>query len=266
MPADPAAVADFTEDAFLAGRLLLRQPRRGHRAGHDAILLAAAVRARVGARVVEFGAGAGAAGLVLAWRVRGIDLTLIDINPVLVDLAQANAAANNIVARAVVLDLGAPPAQFAEAGLPPDCADHVLMNPPFHAAQRHRASPDAARRTAHLDEGEVLDAWVGAARRVLKSGGTLTLIWRADELDRVLAALRRGFGGIEIVPVYPKPEGAAIRILVRAVKGSRAPLHLCAGLVLNDVAGNASDEARSILEGAALGSGADETPRDVPEK
>ena len=69
--------ADFTEDAFLAGRLRLRQPKSGHRAGHDAMLLAAATAARPGQRVVDFGAGIGAAGLALARRVAGIDLALV---------------------------------------------------------------------------------------------------------------------------------------------------------------------------------------------
>jgi len=38
--------AEFTEDAVLGGKLLLKQPRRGHRFGHDALLLAAACPAR----------------------------------------------------------------------------------------------------------------------------------------------------------------------------------------------------------------------------
>ena len=46
---DPAD--EFTEDAFLGGQLCLRQPRSGHRAGHDAMLLAAAAGA-VGAFAV----------------------------------------------------------------------------------------------------------------------------------------------------------------------------------------------------------------------
>ena len=50
---------DLTEDGALGGRLRLRQPRRGHRFGHDAVLLAAATAAQPGERVVEFGAGVG---------------------------------------------------------------------------------------------------------------------------------------------------------------------------------------------------------------
>lgn len=267
MGTDPARSDDLTEDAFLAGKLRLRQFRRGHRAGHDAILLAAAVPAHAGERVVEFGAGAGAAGLALARRVEGIDLTLVEIDPALVDLAQTNAAINGIAARAIMLDIGAHAVAFAEAGLPPDHADHVMMNPPFHAADRHRASPDEAKRTAHLDAGETLDVWIKAARRILKPGGCLTLIWRADELGRVLGALERGLGAVEVIAIYPKPDAPAIRVLVRAIKGSRGPLQILPGLVLNDRRGQPTAEAEHVLQGAAFGSGiCGETARRMPEK
>ncbi|GAA3839152.1 methyltransferase [[Pseudomonas] carboxydohydrogena] len=267
MGTDPAHSDDLTEDAFLAGRLTLRQFRRGHRAGHDAILLAAAVPAHAGERIVEFGSGVGAAGLALARRVEGMDLTLVEIDSTLVDLAQTNAAANDIVARAIVLDIGASAAAFADAGLPPDHADHVMMNPPFHAADRHRASPDEGRRTAHLDMGETLDVWSKAARRILKPGGCLTLIWRADELDRVLGALERGFGAVEVIAVHPKPDAAAIRVLVRAIKGSHAPLRILPGLVLNDRQGRPTPAAEHVLHGNALGSTpCGKTASGLPEK
>src|SRR5438552_10255159 len=87
---------EFTEDAFLGGRLRLRQPRTGHRAGHDAVLLAAATAARVGQRVADFGAGVGAAGLALASRVSGLDLVLVEIDPRLAALARDNAALNDV--------------------------------------------------------------------------------------------------------------------------------------------------------------------------
>jgi len=267
METEPIRPDELTEDAFLAGRLRLRQFRRGHRSGHDAILLAAAVPAHADERVVEFGAGAGAAGLAVARRVEGIGLTLVEIEPALVDLAQTNAVANAIAARTILLDIGGSAAQFAEAGLPPDHADHVMMNPPFHAADRHRASPDAGKRTAHFDAGETLDVWTKAARRTLRPGGCLTLIWRADELDRVLAVLGRGFGAVELVPVYPKPEVAAIRVLVRTIKGSRAPLRILPGLILNDAEGRPTVAAEHVLQGGALGSAScGEPARDMPEK
>ena len=107
--------AEFTEDAFLGGRLRLRQPKSGHRAGHDAMLLAAATPARAGDRVVDFGAGVGAAGLAVARRVTGIALVLVEIDPALAGLARVNADANAIAADVIVLDVTSDARIFAHS-------------------------------------------------------------------------------------------------------------------------------------------------------
>jgi tRNA1(Val) A37 N6-methylase TrmN6 len=81
----------------------------------------------------------------------------------------------------------------------------------------------------------------------------LTLIWRADGAAAVLAALTPGFGAVSMLPVYPKPGAPAIRVLVRAVKASRAPLSLLPGLLLADATGKPTAEAEAILrDGATL--------------
>jgi tRNA1(Val) A37 N6-methylase TrmN6 len=250
-PAAPNPATGVTDDLFLGGQLRLRQPVRGHRAGHDAILLAAATPARPGHRVVEFGAGVGAAGLSVARRVADVDLVLVEIDASLASLARANADVNGIKAQVAVLDVAGSADVFAASGLGPDSADVVLMNPPFHDAGRHRPSPDPARAVAHVAAADTLEKWTHAARRVLKSGGTLTLIWRADGLAEVLTALARGFGSVEIAAVHPAPGATAIRVLVSAVKGGRAPLILHAGLVLLDANGEAGAEAQAILGGKA---------------
>jgi tRNA1(Val) A37 N6-methylase TrmN6 len=246
------SISDFTEDAFLGGQLRLRQPKSGHRAGHDAMLLAAATSARQGDRVVDFGAGVGAAGLAVARRVAEIDLALVEIDAGLADLARGNAVSNAIAAEIIVLDVTSSAEAFAAAGLPPDSADAVLMNPPFNDSVRHRASPDKARELAHVAIAATLESWIHAGRRVLKSGGILTLIWRADGLAEVLAALDRGFGSLAILPVHADAKSPAIRILIRAVKGGKAPLQMHAALMLNDESSLPNKESQEILAGKAI--------------
>jgi tRNA1(Val) A37 N6-methylase TrmN6 len=241
--------ADTTEDAFLGGQLRLRQPKSGHRSGHDAILLAAATSAHAGDRVVEFGAGVGAAGLALARRLAGIELVLVEIDPRLASLARDNAAANAIEADVIVLDVTSAAEVFSSAGLKPDSADAVLMNPPFNDAARHRASPDQDRASAHVADSETLEAWVHASRRLLKSRGALSLIWRADGLADVLAALARGFGSLSILPVHGDAGKPAIRVLVRAVKGGRAPARIWPGLLLKDESGLPNKQVAKMLAG-----------------
>lgn len=246
------AAAAVSEDAFLGGRLLLCQPRSGHRAGHDAMLLAAATAARPGDRVADLGAGVGAAGLALARRVGGIALTLVEIDPGLAELARRNVATNAIPAEIAVLDVTAGAASFAAMGLGPDSVDVVMTNPPFHDAARHRASPDPARAAAHMAGPATLEAFVHAARRILRSGGGLTMIWRADGLAEVLMALSRGFGSPVLQPVYSEPGRPAIRILVRAVKGGRAPLQMLPAVTLNGADGTPAADVSAVLAGQGV--------------
>jgi tRNA1(Val) A37 N6-methylase TrmN6 len=242
------ALADVSEDAILGGRLTLRQPLRGHRFGHDAILLAAAVSARAGEHAIELGAGVGAAGLALAHRVGGLSVTLVEIDRALASLAKSNAERNGMADRVRVLCLDAESTAdaFAAAGLAPGCAVHVLMNPPFNVGQ-HNASPDPARRTAHVGSGETLSKWLAGAAQLLDADGAVTLIWRADALADVQAALARAFGGVSILPVYSKPGAAPIRVLARGIKGSRAPLTMLPGLLLADGGNKPTPQAEAVL-------------------
>lgn len=247
-----AETAALSEDKVLGGRLVLRQPRRGHRVGHDAVLLAAATAAQAGDHAVDLGAGVGAAGLALARRVEGLAVTLVEIDPELTALAAGNAERNGLAARAraVCLDVESA-ADFAAAGLTAGSAACVLMNPPFNIVQN--PSPDPDRRMAHAASPATLHTWLGTAARLLRPHGAVTLIWRADGLGDVLDGLERGFGAVAVRPVHPKLDAPAIRVLVRAVKASRAPLVLSAGLVLADVNGHPTPEAEAVLrEGAAL--------------
>ena len=125
------------------------------------------------------------------------------------------------------------------------------MNPPFNDAARQNASPDPLRRLAHAGSADTLQQWVGRAAWLLAPSGTLTLIWRADGLDDVLAAVGKDFG-VTVRPIYPRPDSAAIRVLVRAIKGSRAPLALVPGLTLNDANGRPTAQAEAILRGGAI--------------
>jgi tRNA1(Val) A37 N6-methylase TrmN6 len=244
--------ADLTDDAVLGGRLRLKQKRRGHRVGHDAILLAAATAVRAGDRAVDFGSGVGAAGLALAMRVSDVEVTLLELDSELAALAAENVERNGLAARAraVVLDVAGSADDYAAAGLTPGSADHVLMNPPFHDPSRQNVSPDPGKRLAHAAPDGVLAAWLDAASRVLHSAGSVTLIWRADGLGEVLAALGERFGGVVVRPVHGRAGQPAIRVLVCAHKGSRAPLMILPGLMLNDEDGKPTAEAEAILRNA----------------
>ena len=255
MPGEAITAPHITDDAVLGGRLRLLQPRRGHRFGHDAILLAAATAARAGEHAVDLGAGVGAAGLALAQRVPGLAVTLVEIDQDLAALAAENAHRNGLTDRvsAVALDVAGPARAFAAAGLEPGCAARVLMNPPFNDPKRAQSSPDPRRRLAHAAAREAIAAWVDTAARLLAPGGVLTLIWRADGLDDVEAALAGKLALDAILPIRPRPSAEPIRVIVRAVKDAPGRGVVLPALDLNDDAGRPTDAAEAVLRlGAEL--------------
>ena len=243
-------VLETSEDAVLGGRLRLRQPLTGHRVGHDAILLAAATDGRAGEYAVDLGAGVGAAGLALAARVAGLKVTLAEIDPTLSALAAGNARLNHMDDRVDVITVDVEDMQaLAAVGLAPGSVDRVLMNPPFHDAARQNLSPDPGRRLAYAAAPGLLQRWIASAAWLLKPQGVFAMIWRADALAEVQSALMAGFGGIAVLPVYPRPDAPAIRVLVRARKAGGGGAVTYPGLILNDGHGKPSSAAEAVLRG-----------------
>ncbi|MDT8344261.1 MAG: methyltransferase, partial [Thermohalobaculum sp.] len=105
-----AGFGALTEDRLLGGRVRLLQPGAGYRAATDPVLLAAAVPARPGERVLELGIGAGAATLCLAARVAGLVHAGLEIQPDYLALAARNAALNGVALVLFEGDVAAPPA------------------------------------------------------------------------------------------------------------------------------------------------------------
>lgn len=237
-----------TEDAFLGGRLTLRQPEKGFRAGLDSVMLAAAVPATSGETVLELGSGAGVAALCLARRVPGLRVLGLEIQADLVDLALANAAANQLLEWVLFLNAAveAPP-----EGITPNSFDHVMMNPPFFVEGTDDAPPGLARATAHIADPEALARWTKCARIYLKPRGRLTAILPAERLADMLSALEKGFGAIEISPLWPRLGSPAKRVLLTARMGSRTPLILKAGLTLHAENAKYTPEAEAILRDGA---------------
>jgi tRNA1(Val) A37 N6-methylase TrmN6 len=241
---------ETTDNAVLGGRLRLRQTRRGHRFGHDAILLAAATAAFSGERAVDLGAGVGAAGLALAARVPGLAVTLIDIDENLCALAAENASKNGMADNVNVLTCDVEDkVGLAAAGLSISSIDRVLMNPPFNDPHRQSVSPDPRRRLAHVATSDLLTRWIETASWLLKPKGVLTMIWRAEALNDVLASLNPAFGNIAVLPIYPRVDAPAIRIIVQATYGGDPGESSTHELILNDDDGRPTKAAEAILRG-----------------
>ena len=237
------------ENALLGGRVRLRQPAKGYRAGMDAALLAAAIAAEPGMRVIEAGCGAGAVLMQAAARRPGVAWTGLERDPVMATLARENATLNGVDADIVTGDVAA---GFRALALEP--FDWAVSNPPFFDDAGALRAPSPGKRGAWMaDDG--LAAWTGFLLKAVREGGRIVVIHRADRLADLLNLLGETAGSFVIRPIHPYADEMAKRVLIQAVKTGKAPLRLLPPLVLHDRSGaKHTAEAEAVMRGeAALG-------------
>lgn len=237
-----------TENLILGGRVRLKQPKTGYRAGMDAALLAAACDAPDGARVLDVGCGVGGALLAAAARRGGAHFVGVEKDPTALALAQDNIALNQGQDRVQAMG-GDVAAGFKALGLDP--FDAVMTNPPFFDDEASLRGPHPTRRAAYIaDDG--LASWTDFLLKAVREGGTITLIHRADRLADILAALSPKAGSFRIRPIHPFADEPAKRVIIRAVKTGKAPLSLLAPLVMHErEGGKHTPRAEAILRGEA---------------
>ncbi|NDV02070.1 tRNA1(Val) (adenine(37)-N6)-methyltransferase [Pseudoroseicyclus tamaricis] len=216
-----------TRDAFLGGRLMLRQPAQGYRAGTDPVLLAAAVPAEAGQSVLDLGCGVGTALFCLGVRVPGLHLAGLELQAAYAALARDNAAQNGLEAQIHEGDLAAMPAELKARNF-----SHVIANPPFFAAGRGKSPEDPGRATGRREEAPLAE-WVTEGARRLAPGGHLTMILRAERLAELLVAASGRLGSPVVQPLTSREGRAAERVIVRLRKGGRGGLKLLAPVILH---------------------------------
>lgn len=245
-------MAEVTEDAFLGGKVTIRQPAHGYRAAMDSVLLSAAVPAISAGRVLELGCGVGTALFCYGARVPDVALTGLELDAAAADLARINAAANGFDARSEILtgDL----MEGNATALPANGFDQVFANPPYQDAASGSPSPIADRARSNVEGTASLKDWIRAMLRLARPKGGVTLIHRADRLDDILAFLHRKTGEIEVIPLWPRAGVPAKRVIVRARKGVRGGARMHPGLVLHGPGDARYTEAASAIlrDGQAL--------------
>lgn len=241
----------LTDDAFLGGALAILQMRSGYRAGLDAVMLAAAV-APVGdnaLRVLDVGAGVGTAGLCVARRVPVAEVVLLEREPELVELAARNIARNRLEprVRAVSASVGAAVADLRALGLRDESFSHVIANPPYYDVSAGTLAPDRLKAGAHAMDGDGLERWARFMARMAQPLGVALVVHRAEALPQLLQAFGQRFGALTILPLHPREGEPASRVLLRGVKGSRAPLRILRGFTLHGEGNAFTPEAQEIL-------------------
>ncbi len=222
------------------------QPASGYRAAIDPVLLAAAVDADPGERVLDAGCGTGASLFCVLTRLDAVSGVGLELHEPYAALARQGLSGNQLGSRASIVcgDLAQPP---ADLGAP---FDTVMTNPPFY--QRGTVRPHPHGETPYAVTDLSLQAWIGACVQLLRKDGLFAVIHRAERLADIISALT-GCGAVNVFPLWPKAGRAASRVVVTARKERRSPATVHAGLVLHTAENTYTAEADAVLrDGAPL--------------
>ena len=234
-----------SEIYLLGKKLKVLQPPNGFKTGLDAVMLASACKAKSGEHILDLGCGVGSAGFCVLARVEGLSLTGVEIQTSHAEMAEQNASGNGFgdVSKFINKDIR----DFKSE----DKFDHVIINPPYLETGAHLRSPSDEKATAmgHDETDLSIQDWVDCGARALRPEGSITIIHRADFVDKIIQALGTKFGAVEIIPLFPKTGVPAKRVIIRALKGRKTPAIIQSGLILHDAEGGYTLEANNILTG-----------------
>lgn len=204
--------AELTDNGFLNNRLKCLQPKKGYRAGLDAVFVAACVPAKTGDRIFEAGIGTGIAALCLLHRIPDTTVTGVEINAEYAAIARENAVRNDFADNLKVIESDVvEQAAKLEAG----SFDHAFSNPPFRELGKARLPKDRGRHTAFVGDLATIEAWTAAMVRLVKPGGTVTMILPAELSGPFLELGTVSTRSLKILPLAPKSGACPNRYIYR---------------------------------------------------
>ena len=217
-----------TEDLFLGGKLAICQLKKGYRAGNDPVLLAASLTLKKYQTLLDLGCGVGTAFLCALVREKSLEVTGVELQKTLSDLAKSNCKKNKLSAEIINSDINKMWKVIGDKTF-----DHVIFNPPFMDANKGTVSLSREKSLANFSSEEELKNWLKIGMKRLKPKGTISLILRVESLGIVLKTLEEKVGSIKILPIASFEGESCSRIIVSAKLGSKGNISLLSPLIMH---------------------------------
>lgn len=231
------------EDKLWGGYSLL-QDDRFFKLGQDSILLSDFAAPPAGGSVLDLGCGNGALCVLLCARFARLNVTGVEIQPELAQLARDNAEHNRLADRMSVVegDLKQHKALFYNRKF-----DYIICNPPYFVQGSGYSAAGAQRRGAREEQHCTMEDAIRAAGALVKFGGRAAFVHRPERLAESMSAFSAcGLEPKRLRFVHQRASSVPSAVLIEGRKGSAPGLSVLPPLLICREDGTHTEEYRRI--------------------
>lgn len=192
--------------------------------GTDSVLLSDFVRAGSGDTVVDLCTGNGIIPVLLSAKTKAKKIYGIELQKPSYDLAVRNAKLNNLEPRIEFIhdDIKNWDKHFSCGSI-----EVVTCNPPYMPANSGFTNPKDEKAIARHEIMINIDAIIEVCSKLLKFGGHMYMVHRADRLCDIVYAMReRKLEPKRLSFIHPSPQKAPNLILIDAMLGAKPSLKI----------------------------------------
>ncbi len=236
---------DETLDTFYQGRILVLQKKKGYRFSVDSPLLAAFIQTSPGEELLELGTGNGIISLLLSLKPFR-QITALEIQNPLADLARRNVRLNNLEGRILIVqaDLRSfdPGRKF----------DVIFSNPPYikwRGGQLSRSEEKSiAKHELKCDISDIMRK----TRELLKEDGRAYFIYSAKRENDFKAAMENNLLRLKTLRHVLPRENVLPNFFLAECRFSSQGVEVRSPFILYNRDGTYTEEAQKIFAGGSI--------------
>ena len=222
--------------------LKIIQNKYGYKFSTDSVLLANFGKAKRNDIYVDLCSGSSVIAILFLSKNNIQKGYAVEIQSQLADMAQRSILFNNLQDRLFVLNEDL---ETVYKTLGYESVDVITVNPPYNEVGETSETDEIAIATHEIKTN--LSKIVKASAKLLKYGGKLYMVHRADRLATIIYELKQHNLEPKVLRiVYPKKDKSPNLVLIEAKKGAKSGLIIQKPLILNNEDGSETDELKSI--------------------
>jgi len=197
----------------------------------DSVLLSNLADIRKGSKVLDMGTGSGIIAILIAVKKDVSKVIGIEIQDVMADMAERSVQFNNLSDKIEIIksDIKDAPGYFGHGSF-----DYVVVNPPY-------GKPDSGEISGveHIDISKkelkiTLEEIIESASKVLKYGGKMSIINKADRLAEIISLMvKYNLIPKKLINIMPKADKSVDTVVVEAKKGAKHGMTIDTLIVYN---------------------------------